>query len=420
MTKIQSLKGFRDFYPEDLAARRWLFSKMRQVSQLFGYQEYEGPILEPLALYAAKSGEELVKKQAFVMTSRDGEKVALRPELTPTLARMVAQRQAELPKPIRWFSIGPRWRYEKPQKGRTREFYQWDTDLLGVEAVEADAEIIAIACEFFKAVGLTPRQVLIKVNNRRFMEQKLAFIDIPKGKIPEVINAIDKKERMKTEAWEAWLKELSLSELQIKDLKGILEDKDYSGESEELTKLFATLNDLGVKEWVEFDPTVVRGLDYYTGVVFEGRDRDGRFRAILGGGRYDNLVEVVGGPRISGVGFAAGDKVVEEVLREFKLWPQISPVPTRVLVAVFDESLFRNSLNLARQLREASIATELYLTSVDLDKQLKYADRKSIPFAIIQGPDEVARGVVKLKDMESQIQEEMTLDQVINKLTGSR
>ncbi|MFZ5844949.1 MAG: histidine--tRNA ligase, partial [Patescibacteria group bacterium] len=375
MTKIQLLRGFRDFYPEDLAVRFWLFAKMRQVSQKFGYQEYEGPILEPLSLYAAKSGEELVKKQAFVMTSRDGEKIALRPELTPTLARMVAQKQAQLPKPIRWFSIGPRWRYEKPQKGRTREFYQWDIDLLGVEAVEADAEIIAIACEFFAAAGLSPGQVVIKVNNRRFMEQKLAFIEIPQNKIPQVISAIDKKDKMPAETWKKWLKELGLTDLQIKDLKGILEDKDFAGESEELTKLFATLTDLGVKEWVEFDPTVVRGLDYYTGTVFEGRDRAGRFRAILGGGRYDNLVEVVGGPRISGVGFAAGDKVVEEVLREFNLWPQVSSVPTQVLVTVFAESLWRNSLSLASKLREAGIATELYLTPTDLDKQLKYADR---------------------------------------------
>jgi len=416
MTNIQPLRGFRDFYPEELAIRQWLFGKMRQVSQRFGYQEYEGPMLEPLSLYAAKSGEELVKKQAFVMESRDGETIALRPELTPTLARMVARRQAELPKPIRWFSIGPRWRYEKPQKGRTREFYQWDIDLLGAETVEADAEIIAIACEFFKAVGLSPQQVVMKVNNRRFMEQKLSFIDIPKSKIPHVVSAIDKKDKMKAEEWEKWLEELGLTNLQMKDLQGMLEDRDFAGESEELTKLFATLTDLGVTEWVEFDPTVVRGLDYYTGTVCEGRDRAGKFRAILGGGRYDNLVEVVGGERISGVGFAAGDKVVEEVLREFNLLPQVNSVPTHVLVTVFDESLFRNSLHLARQLRESGIATELYLPSAGLDKQLKYADRKGIPYVVIQGPEEDSRGVVKLKNLQEKIQEELPLAKVIAKL----
>lgn len=419
MMKIQPLKGFRDFYPEDLATRQWLFGQMRRVSKLFGYQEYEGPILEPLSLYATKSGEELVKKQAFVFTDRDGEKIALRPELTPTLARMVTQKQIELPKPLRWFSIGPRWRYEKPQRGRAREFYQWDIDLLGEEPVEADAEIIAVACEFFKAVGLTPRQIVIKVNNRRFMEQKLTFIEIPKEKISQVISAIDKKEKMKPDEWEAWLSELGLSPLQIKDLKGILADKDYSGESEELTELFATLTDLGVAGWVEFDPTVVRGLDYYTSTVFEGRDRKGRFRAILGGGRYDNLVELVGGPRISGVGFAAGDKVVEEVLREFDLWPQISPVPTKVLVTLFAESLYRNSLNTAKKLREKGIPTELYLTVAALDKQLKYADRKGIPYVVIQGPAEIAKNTVLLKTMQDKTQEELTLRQLLDKLTAA-
>ena len=314
--KFQPVKGTRDFYPEQMAFRNWLFGKMREVSKRFGYQEYEGPILEPLELYAAKSGEELVKKQTFVLTDRGGRKLALRPEMTPTLARMVAQKQAELPKPIRWFSIGPRFRYEQPQKGRLREFYQWDIDILGSQAPEADAEIIAIAAEFFKSLGLSPKEVKIKVNDRKLIEQKLSFIEIPKTKIQEVFRAIDKKEKMTDGEWKDWLPEIGLNKLQIKDLEGILKDKDFSRESEELTRIFSTLSDLGVSEYVEFDPNIVRGLDYYTGVVFEAQDKEGKFRAILGGGRYDNLVEIVGGPKLGGVGFAAGDAVVEEVLKE--------------------------------------------------------------------------------------------------------
>ncbi|MGB9706834.1 MAG: histidine--tRNA ligase [Microgenomates group bacterium] len=417
--KFQLVKGFRDFYPADLTARSWLFGKMRQVSQKFGYQEYEGPCLEPLDLYAAKSGEELVRQQTFVLTTKSKEKLALRPELTPTLARMVAQKQADLPKPIRWFSIGPRWRYEKPQKGRTREFYQWDVDLLGIESPEADAEIIAIAAEFLKSVGLTPAQVVIKVNNRRLMEEKLSFIEIPPKKVPEIFRAVDKKEKMPESKWTAWLKEIGLNELQIKDLKGILKDKDFAGESKELTALFSTLSDMGVAEFVEFDPTVVRGLDYYTGTVFEARDREGEFRAILGGGRYDNLVEVVGGPKIPGVGFAAGDKVIEEVLRKFKKWPALTPVPTKVLVTVFDESLYRDSLKIARQLREAGIETELYLTPDKLDKQLKYADRQKIPFAIIIGPEEGESNVVTLKNLKTGKQEKIPLSKAIKILSSS-
>lgn len=398
--KFQLTKGFRDFYPEEMAVRQWLFEKMRQVSRLYGYQEYEGPTLESLALYAAKSGGELVKKQTFVLTGRSGEKLALRPELTPTLARMVAQKQAELPKPIRWFSIGPRWRYEKPQKGRTREFYQWDIDLLGVESPEADAEIIAVAAEFLKAVGLTPKEVIIKVNNRRLLEEKLDFIEVPKNKIPLLFKAIDKKDKMEPKEWKEYLKEIGLNELQIKDVVGILADKDFAGESEELTALFSTLSDLGLADFLEFDPSIVRGLDYYTGTVFEAHDREGKFRSILGGGRYDNLVEVVGGPRLSGVGFAAGDKVIEEVLKKLNKWPTIEPLPTKVLVTVFDESLYRDSLKIARNLRERGVATELYLTVEKLDKQLKYADRKGIKYVVILGPDEAKNGSVTLKDLK--------------------
>ena len=415
-TKFQSPKGFRDFYPEDLVARKWLFEKMREVAQRFGYQEYEGPCLEKLALYEAKSGEELVRQQTFILTDRGGEKLALRPELTPTLARMVAQKQASLPRPIRWFSIGPRWRYEKPQKGRTREFYQWDLDLLGVESPEADAEVIAIAAEFLKAVGFTPKQVVIKVNNRRLMEEKLDLIEIPRRLIPQVFRAVDKKEKMVPQKWEEWLKEIGLTNLQIKDLKGILKDKDFADESPQLTQIFSTLSDLGVADFVEFDPEIVRGLDYYTGTVFEARDRAGEFRAILGGGRYDNLVEVVGGPRIPGVGFAAGDKVIEEVLKKFGKWPNLNPSPTKVLVTVFDEQTYRNSLKIARQLRQAGVETELYLTAEKLEKQLKYANRQKIRWAVIIGPEEAQKGEITLKDLQAKSQKTIPQDSLLKEL----
>jgi histidyl-tRNA synthetase len=425
--KFQPVKGTRDFYPQHLAFRNWLFGKMREVSKRFGYQEYEGPILEPFELYAAKSGEELVKKQTFVLTDRGGRKLALRPEMTPTLARMVAQKQAELPKPIRWFSIGPRFRYEQPQKGRAREFYQWDIDILGSQAPEADAEIIAIAAEFFKSVGLSPKEVKIKVNNRKLMEEKLSFIEIPKTKIQDVFRAIDKQSlllRNKKEKglaeWKEWLKEIGLNKLQIKDLQGILKDKDFSRESEELTRIFSTLTDLGVAEYVEFDPNIVRGLDYYTGVVFEAQDIKGKFRAILGGGRYDNLVEIVGGPKIGGVGFAAGDVVVEEVLREYKKIPLLSPTPTKVLVTLFDEAFFRDSLLIAKKLRDAGVTTEMYLELTKLDKQLKYANQKNIPFVAIIGPDEIKNNTVTLKDMQTGEQESLSLEKLIGKLGGNR
>lgn len=413
---LQPIRGFEDFYPEKQVFRQWLFEKMRQVSQKFGYQEYEGPCLEPLALYAAKSGEELIKKQIFLIKTKGGEKLALRPELTPTLARMIARKQNTLPRPVRWFSIGPRWRYEKPQKGRSREFYQWDIDLLGLETPEADAEIIAIAATFLREVGLSPSQVVIKINNRQLMESKLNLIEIPKSKISQVFQIIDKKEKEKDEKWESLLRKIGLNNLQIKDLKGILKDKDFGGESEELTAIFATLKDLGLEKYLEFDPSVVRGLDYYTGTVFEVRDRKGSFRAILGGGRYDNLVEVLGGLKIPGVGFAAGDKVIEEVLQKFGKLPQLNPSPTKVLVTVFNESLYRDSLKIARQIREAGIPTELYLTTEKLDKQLKYADRQQIPWVVIIGPDEAAKQMVTLKNLQRKKQKTIPQKNLLKEL----
>lgn len=399
--KPQTLKGFRDFYPEEMAFRNWLFEKAREVSQRFGYQEYEGPALERLSLYEAKSGEELVKEQTFILTDRRGRKLALRPELTPTLARMVAQKREELVFPIRWFSIGPRWRYEKPQKGRYREFWQWDVDLIGADTPEADAEIVAVACEFFKEAGLTDKEVVIKVNNRRLMEQKLDLIEVKKGQRPQVFRAIDKKDKMDPKKWEEYLQEIGLTPLQIKDLKGILKDKDFAGESEELTTIFSTLADLGFSSYVEFDPTVVRGLDYYTGTVFEACDRKGEFRAILGGGRYDNLVEVVGGPKLPGVGFAAGDAILEAVLKKYQKIPSFVSVPTKVLITIFDEKFYRDSLKIAKVLRDKGVPTEVYLTPIKLDKQLKYADRKGIPYAVIIGPDEAKNKTVTIKDLKT-------------------
>jgi len=258
--------------------------------------------------------------------------------------------------------------------------------------------------------------VVIKVNNRRFLEQKLNFIGILKSKIRVVFSAIDKKDKMGSKNWKEYLKEIGLNELQIEDLQGILKDNDFSGESDELTNLFSTLKDLGVADYVEFDPAVVRGLDYYTGTVFEARDRGDEFRAILGGGRYDNLVEVVGGQKMSGVGFACGDVVIEEVLKNFSLWPNLNPTSTKVLVTVFDELLYRGSLKFVSRLRKAGIATEIYLVPAKLDKQLKYADKKGITWVVVLGPEEIANKTVALKNLKTGRQETISQDQAIKKL----
>lgn len=409
----QPVKGFRDIYPEEMAIRNWLFQTMRKTAQLFGYQEYDGPILEHLDLYAAKSGKELVQEQTFRMVDRGGRELAMRPELTPSLARMVAAKQGQLVFPLKWFSIGPRFRYEAPQRGRGREFYQFDCDIIGPATPEADAEVIAVAATLLKNLGLTPTDVVIKINSRKMMQHKLSLIDVTEKQTPSIIRAIDRKDKMGQPQWRELLTTEGLTKDQIKNLEKILTDRDVSFESEPLTEVFSTLKDLGVSDYVEYDPSIVRGLEYYTGTVFEARDRKGQFRALLGGGRYDNLVELFGGKSISGIGFASGDMVLLEVLEHYNKIPKQGSIETQILVTVFNDESTRSSLLLAKQLRGQNINTELFPdASVKLDKQIKYADRKGIPFVAILGPDEVAKNIVTVKNMKTGEQKQLPANKV--------
>ena len=410
---VQAVKGTRDFYPEQMALRTWLYNKIRAVSERFGYQEWEGPILEYIALYAAKSGEELVKEQSFVLKDRGGDELTLRPELTPTLARMVAQKQNMLPKPIRWWSFGPFWRYERPQKGRTREFFQWNIDLIGSESAQADAEIAAIGAEFFRSVGLGPDALRIQVNNRKLMDAQLRAMGIGGDLVSTVFKVIDKREKMKAQDWADYAASVGLSEPQIAALSAMLNDRELWKQSDELAEFFDAVADFGVSDYIEFEPSVIRGLDYYTGTVFEARDRDGEFRAILGGGRYDNLVADVGGDRLAATGYAMGDVVIGLALQKYGKLPALRISPTQVLIAPFEASLFGAARKLAAQWRAAGLRVELYPDAVKLDRQLKYADSKGIPFVAILGPDEAAQGSVTLKDLGAKSQQTVAQSEVV-------
>lgn len=405
---IRSVKGTRDFYPQNMAVRRWMFDKIRAVSTRFGYQEYEGPCLEFIDLYAAKSGEELVKEQAFVFSSPGDDLLTLRPELTPTLARMVAQQQYELAFPLRWWSIGPFWRYEQPQRGRTREFYQWNIDLIGTESVAADAEIMAVAATFLKEVGLSPDQVTIYVNNRRLMDAAFSRLAIQKGLRPAVFRVVDKLDKLSTEEWRAYALETGLTELQVEGLIDLLNNHELWRESDELVAFFNLIQTFGVEQYVQFNPKVIRGLDYYTGTVFEAYELGGQSRAILGGGRYDNLVADVGGNPLPGVGFAMGDVVIELVLRDAGVIPSGLGEQPQVIVTVFDENTLLESLRLAGEIRAAGYRAVVYPDVDKLGKQFKFADKLEIKFAIILGPDELANNQVAIKDLKSR--EQITID----------
>ena len=413
---IRPVKGTRDFYPEQMAFRNWLYGKMRDVSQRFGYQEYEAPLLETLDLYAAKSGDELVKEQSYVFTDRGGDPITLRPELTPSLARMVAQKQRELPKPIRWWSFGPFWRYERPQKGRAREFFQWNIDLIGAPSASAyaDAEIVTVLAEFFRSVGLTPQQIAIKVNHRGLMEQQMQMLGVAPDQKDGVYRLIDKLDKLSPDEWTAYGREsIGLSGEQIERLRAVLSDRDLWKQSSDLTTFFAAMQDLGASEYVEFDAAIVRGLAYYTGTVFEAWDRSGEFRAILGGGRYDNLVADVGGDPLGGVGFAMGDVVIGLLLEQLGLKPTLRPSPTRALVTVFSPELMGASARIAAALRSAGVNAELYPEAARLDRQLKYANTFGIPFAVIVGPDEAAAGKATVKNLATGEQGQLNQSDVV-------
>ncbi len=411
---IQSVKGTREFYPEEMALRNWLYSKIRQVSQSFGYQEYDGPFLETIELYAAKSGEELVKEQSFVFPDRGGNLITLRPELTPSLARLVAQRQNQLIYPLRWWSFGPFWRYEKPQKGRTREFFQWNIDLIGVDCPEGDAELVAIAAEFFKAVGLTSNEVKILINDRRLVDKQLSIlgIDDPEEK-KKMLNIIDRRDKLSAGEWDAYVLESGFSQDQLDGLKKILDDKELYKSSPEVMRFFEVLKALGVDEYVVYDPRVVRGLDYYTGIVFEARDVGENARAILGGGHYDNLVEDVGGNPLPAVGFAMGDVVMPIVLEQFGKLPELKLYPANVLVTVFDEASQAYSLKIAAKLREAGISVMAYPKAAKIGKQFKYADRLGVRYVIVAGPDECDNETLQVKDMQSGEQTSVKLNEAV-------
>ena len=315
---------------------------------------------------------------------------------------MVAAKQGELVFPLRWWSFGPFWRYESPQKGRTREFFQWNADLIGVDSPEADAELIAVGATFLRSVGLSPERALIYVNNRRLMDSEFDALGIAPEKRLDVSNLVDRRTKMDPAKWDAYGLELGLTQTQLDGLKNILGNFDLWKKSEELTRLFAALEALGVKEYVKFDPNIMRGLLYYTGTVFEAFDTSGSLkRAIFGGGRYDNLLADVGGQPLPGIGFAMGDVVIGIVLQEAGLLPEFNPSPAQVMVTVFDADLQLQSIALASELRAAGLNAMVYPEPIKLPKQFKFADKMKMKAAVTIGPDEAEKGLAAVKNLKS-------------------
>jgi histidyl-tRNA synthetase len=412
---IKSVKGTRDFYPDEMAKRQWLVRKLTEASQTFGYQMYDGPCLETIDLYAAKSGEELVKEQAFVFNDRGGDPITLRPELTPTLARMVASRQNQLTFPLRWWSFGPFWRYERPQKGRTREFFQWNIDQIGSDSVQADAELLAVAATFLKNVGLNPDQVKLYVNDRQLMDGQLSKIGIIAEQKPAMLHLIDRIDKLPSDVWDEKVLAEGLDAEQLKAIRELLENHELWRDSEHMRNLFAMLEVMGVADFVAYEPKIIRGLDYYTGTVFEAQATNGEFRAILGGGHYANLVADVGGSPLPGVGFAMGDVVIMLVLEAYGLIPADLVDPETLFVTIFDQDTLAESIRLASQLRAAGFKV-IQAEPEKLAKQFKYADRLGLSKALVLGPEEIEGNMVVVKDLHSFEQLSVNRSQLIDRL----
>jgi len=349
-----------------------------------------------------------------VFSDRGGNLITLRPELTPTLVRMVAQRQHQLTYPLRWWSFGPFWRYERPQKGRSREFFQWNIDLIGINSPEGDAELAAIIAAFFQKTGLSPNQVTILINNRRLMDKELNKLMVSQNDHHKVFQLIDRRAKMDPADWEQYAIELGLNSKQLDGLKTLLSDNELWKNSHELVRFFSAIDSLGFSDYVCYAPHVIRGLDYYTGTVFEAQDLKGVVkRSILGGGRYDNLLADVGGDPLPGVGFAMGDMVISLILEKYNLIPDgIGKSPAQVLVTVFGDEQINASLSIAAELRENGINVNCYPEATKLGKQFRFADRIDVEFVIVLGPDEISNNQVTIKHLKTGDQKSIARSEV--------
>ncbi|KAJ8553451.1 hypothetical protein K7X08_024129 [Anisodus acutangulus] len=413
-------KGTRDFPPEDMRLRNWLFHHFREVSRQFGFEEVDFPVLESEALYIRKAGEE-IRDQLYCFEDRGNRRVALRPELTPSLARLVIQKGKSVSLPLKWFAIGQCWRYERMTRGRRREHYQWNMDIIGVSDVTAEAELISSIITFFKRIGLTTSDVGFKVSSRKVLQEVLRCYSVPENMFGRVCIIIDKigkipmddirKDLQSADMSEVAIEEL-LQVLSLKSLEKLEEKLGASGEAlSDLKQLFSLAERYGYSEWLQFDASIVRGLAYYTGIVFEGFDREGKLRAICGGGRYDRLLSTFGGDDLPACGFGFGDAVIVELLKERGLLPELG-LQVENIVCSLDQELQGAASAVATILREKGQSVDLVLENKPLKWVFKRAARINTRRLILVGKAEWQKGMVSVKTLSTGEQLEIKLDEL--------
>ena len=418
LISTQPYKGTRDFYPDDMRLRNWFFGKIRSALELASYEEYNGPMLESLDMYIAKSGEEIATKQTYNFADRGGRMVAIRPEMTPSVARIVAAKLGELNYPLKWFSIPNMYRYERPQHGRLREFWQLNVDIFGCDTYEADLDVIESAISVMRSFGADETMFKVRINNRRFFNDVIAAVcntDAEGAK--KVSKVVDRKGKVERESYEKDLFELGLNSEQIAKIDALYTMNVHEATSlcpdsvgsQELVSLFEMLERTGLDKYCVFDFGIIRGLDYYTGTVFEVFDEaPENNRAMFGGGRYDNLVGMFAkNAKISGVGYGMGDVTLEDFLRTHDLIPDIYKSGVKVLVTRFDDVPYEKYLELAQSLRELGVTASVYVGSRKFGKQIDYAVKGHYSHVLIMGASEAESGTVKVKNLETR--EESTL-----------
>jgi histidyl-tRNA synthetase len=431
--KIPPVKGTRDFYPEDMAIHNWIVDGWKKASIRNGFEEYDGPIFEYLQMYQLKSGDEIAE-QLFSLKDRGDRELAIRPEITPTLARMVNQKINALPKPIKWFSVPRLCRAERPQKGRLREFFQWNIDIIGEDSVLADAEVIFTTVDYLREIGLTPNDIKVKISSRKLLSSVLKKIGVPEEKLNPLYTLLDKKAKLPPETFSATLTEqvggnmagqiiTFMGSQSVTSIENII--KTDSGDQldtaiKELEDCAARLSQMGISDYCIFDPGIVRGLAYYTGIVFEVHDITGDLRAIGGGGRFDNLLHDFGGPKISATGMGMGDCVLEILLREKGLLDKNIPAKTLdYFVVPVADALLDEAVKLTARLRTKGFKSAFSYKPVSLSKQLKVASEQNAKNCIIIG-DEFKTGDIVVKDMSTGQQKTIPLKDFLENPEKSR
>ena len=405
-----ALSGFRDFYPDDCAFRNAIFAKWRDVAHRYGFVEYDGPPLEPLDLFTKKSGQEIIG-QLYNFKDKGDREVALRPEMTPTLARLVTARHKDFKKPLKWFSIPQVYRYERPQKGRGREHYQFNCDIIGEAGLEADVELIALAIDTLRAFGLTEKDFVVRLSDRQFWTDFMDAHGIADDQRYAFIQAIDKSEREPREVTATKLGPVA------EEVFALLDDAS-KGKSDRLDTVEAGLRARGLGDFIKRDYTVVRGLAYYTGVVFEVFDRSGEFRAIAGGGRYDTLLKNLGGVDLPALGFGMGDVVLGEILRtRWHNWDE-QVYRVDIFVAIADENVRREAMWIVQNLRDGGKRVDYSMKEMKLVKQFETDGARNAEYLCVVG-SEVMNGNVQIKRNDSRESKIVPFQNILKHLNSS-